>query len=56
MKRHPGNRVPLLCVPGMPDSLGVQVPRTTWWGEVLAKRKGVTVRWGLKEAWSKAAT
>jgi len=25
-------------------------------GEVLAKRKGVTARWGLKEAWSKTAT
>jgi len=23
---------------------------------VLAKRKGVTARWGLKEAWSKTAT
>jgi len=25
-------------------------------GEVLAKRKGVTVRWGLKEASSKGAS
>jgi hypothetical protein len=25
-------------------------------GEGLAKRKGVIVRWGLKEAWSKTAT
>lgn len=24
-------------------------------GEGLAKRKGVTARWGLKEAWSKPA-
>jgi hypothetical protein len=25
-------------------------------GEGLAKRKGAIARWGLKEAWSKAAT
>jgi len=25
-------------------------------GEGLAKRKGVTARWGLKEAWSKHAS
>ena len=40
----------------MIDSLEVQVPFTSRWGEVIAKRKGVIARWGLKEAWSKDAS
>jgi len=28
-------------------------PVPTWWRWRVAKRKGVTARWGLKEAWSK---
>jgi len=35
---------------------GCESPTQPDGGEVLAKRKGVTVRWGLKAAWSKAAT
>jgi hypothetical protein len=40
----------------MIDSLEVQVLFTSRWGEVIAKRKGVVVRRGLKEAWSKDAS
>jgi hypothetical protein len=40
----------------MNDSLEVQVLFTSRWGEVIAKRKGVIARWGLKEAWSKDAS
>jgi hypothetical protein len=43
---------PFLCVPSRVDSLEVKVLFTDG-GEVIAKRKGVTVRWGLKEAWRK---
>jgi len=39
----------------MNDSLEVEVLYPADGGEGLAKRKGVTARWGLKEAWSKAA-
>jgi hypothetical protein len=40
----------------MNDSLEVKVLFTSRWGEVIAKRKGVIARWGLKEAWSKDAS
>lgn len=40
----------------MIDSLEVQVLFTSRWGEVIAKRKGVVARRGLKEAWSKGAS
>ena len=35
---------------------GCKSPTQPDGGEVLAKRKGVVVRWRLKEAWSKTAT
>jgi len=44
------------CTPCMNDSLEVKVLFTSRWGEVIAKRKGVIARWGLKEAWSKDAS
>jgi len=40
----------------MNDSLEVKLLFTSRWGEVIAKRKGVIARWGLKEAWSKDAS
>jgi hypothetical protein len=39
----------------MIDSLEVEAFTQPDGGEGLAKRKGVTARWGLKEAWSKLA-
>src|SRR5712664_3294834 len=44
------------CVPCMSYCSGVRVPCPGRRGaEGKAKRKGVTVRWGLKEAWSEGA-
>jgi hypothetical protein len=44
------------CVPCMLSCLGVKVPCPGIRGaEGQGKRKGVTVRWGLKEAWSECA-
>src|SRR4029077_5648144 len=43
-------------VPGMFDSLGVEVPIQPDGGEGLAKHKGVIARWRLKAVWSKTAT
>ena len=46
----------LACVPCMLSCLGVKVPRPGMRGaEGQGKRKGVTVRWGLKEAWNERA-
>jgi hypothetical protein len=44
------------CVPCMLSCLGVKVPRPGMRGaEGQGKRKGVTARWGLKEAWNEGA-
>jgi hypothetical protein len=44
------------CVPCMLSCLGVKVPRPGIRGaEGQGKRKGVTARWGLKEAWNERA-
>jgi hypothetical protein len=43
-------------VPSMFTSLEVQVLFTPDGGEVIAKRKDVVARRGLKEAWSKDAS
>ena len=43
-------------VPSMLDSLEVKVLFQSDSDEGIAKHKGVTARWGLKEVWSKAAT
>jgi hypothetical protein len=40
----------------MIDILEVQVLFSSDGGDVVAKRKGVIARWGLKEAWSKDAS
>jgi hypothetical protein len=42
-------------VPSLIDSLEVRVPYPPDGGEGLAEHKGITARWGLKEAWSKTA-
>ena len=47
---------PLSRLPSMFDGLRVKVPVQHDGGEVLAKRKGVVARRGLKEAWSKSAS
>jgi hypothetical protein len=44
------------CVPCMLSCSGVKVPRPGVRGaEGQGKRKGVTVRWSLKEAWNERA-
>ena len=49
-------RVNSACVPCMLSCLGVKVPCPGIRGaEGQGKRKGVTVRWGLKEAWNEGA-
>jgi hypothetical protein len=49
-------RSALACVPCMLSCLGVKVPRPGVRGaEGQGKRKGVTARWGLKEAWNERA-
>jgi len=51
-----GRRWPWACVPCMWSCLGVKVPCPGIRGaEGQGKRKGVTVRWGLKEAWNEGA-
>jgi hypothetical protein len=46
----------MACVPCMLSCLGVKVPRPGIRGaEGQGKRKGVTARWGLKEAWNERA-
>src|SRR5262245_6818972 len=51
-----GRRSPGACVPCMLSCLGVKVPRPGIRGaEGQGKRQGVTVRWGLKEAWNERA-
>jgi hypothetical protein len=47
---------PPACVPCMRSCVGVKVPRPGMRGaEGQGKRKGVTARWGLKEAWNDGA-
>jgi hypothetical protein len=49
-------RSALACVPCMLSCSGVKVPRPGVRGaEGQGKRKGVTARWGLKEAWNERA-
>lgn len=47
---EPPSRGAFLCVPGMFSSSGGKSPVQPDGCEGLAKRKGVVVRWGLKEA------
>jgi len=44
------------CAPSMARDLEVKVLCASRPRRALAKRKGVIVRWGPKEAWSKAAS